>query len=172
MAGPDRDDLQARRDIRRAYALLGRLRGLNAEDSMAVLHDHAALTGVSLHAAALGVLTEWHPSRGPRRRVPAAQGYRTTDNTGRIILRWQGRKKAYLWVSGPGGVDLAARLRRAVERATRAGAIHLVIDTRATTDVGLELGEVLTWTGRRLDARQGTLTLRTPTPERQHPSSR
>jgi len=56
MAGPDRDDLQARRDIRRAYALLGRLRGLNAEDSMAVLHDHAALTGVASMAADLAAI--------------------------------------------------------------------------------------------------------------------
>lgn len=155
-------DLHADRDIRQAYRLISRLRGLNAEDSVAALHDHAVLTGVSVHTAALAVLAEWRPEGEPRRRVPAADTYATRDKTGRIVVRWQGRGTAHLAVSGDCTNGLAARLRRAVERVLRAGATHLIIDTRGTTGADAALDDVLGWAGRRLWARRGVLVLRSP----------
>ncbi len=171
MARPDKIDLQAARDIRRAYLLIGRLRGLTADDSAAVLHDHAVLTGVSLHAAALAVLVEWRPAGNSYRRAPAAQVHTTDDMTGRIVLRWQSREKAHVSLSGPRSNDLAVRLRRVVERAMRAGATHLIIDTRVTTGAALEFDTVIAWTGRRLWARQGTLTLRERTTDNEAPGA-
>jgi hypothetical protein len=165
MASPVDDDLQVRRDIRKAYSLVGRLRGISPDDSVAVLHDHAAITGVSVHAAALAVLAEWHPVGGPRRRVPAAQGDTTTDRTGRIVLRWQSREKAYVSLSGVCSDDLAVRLQVVVERALRAGAIHLIVNTRRTTGVSPKLDAVIARTGRRLWARRGSLTLRHRAPD-------
>jgi hypothetical protein len=165
MASRVDDDLQVARDIREAYSLLGRLRGIGADDSVAVLHDHAVLTGVSVHAVALAVLAEWHPVGEPRRRVPAAQGDTTTDRTGRVVLRWQSREKAHVSVSGVCSDDLAVRLQLVVGRALRAGAIHLILNTRGTTGVSPKLDDVVAWTGRRLWARQGSLTLRIPSPE-------
>ncbi len=162
MVRPGRDDLQVRRDLRRAYALIGRLRGLSTEESVAALHDHAVLTDVSVHAAALAVLAEWRPPGVSRRQVPASHIYTTPDRTGRILVRWQGRGRAHVAVSGIGSDDLAVKLRRAVEPALRAGATHLVIDTRGTTGVTHGFDDVLSWTGRRLWARRGTLVVRTP----------
>jgi hypothetical protein len=160
MAQPD--DLQSTRDVRRALTLISRLRGLGADASAAVLHDHAVLTGVSVHDAALAVLAEWRPAKAPHRRVPAAASYTAADSSGRIVLRWQGRNSAQLSISGLLTSDLASRLHRAVERALRAGATHLIIDTRATTGFAPEFNEVISWAGRRLWARQGSLTLRVP----------
>ena len=130
MVRPGRDDLQVKRDLRRAYLLIGRLRGLTVEESVAALHDHAVLTDVSLHEAALAVLAEWRPPGGSRRQIPASHVYTTSDRTGRVLVRWQGREKAHVAVSGIGSDELAVRLRRAVGPALRAGATHLVIDTR------------------------------------------
>jgi len=126
-------DPRADRDIRQAYALISRLRGTSPEESVAALHDHAVLTGVSVHTAALAVLAEWHPAGGPRRRIPGAHSYTTADRTGRLVVRWQGREKANLSIRGSCSDDLVARLRRAVERTLRGGATHLVIDMRGTT---------------------------------------
>jgi hypothetical protein len=154
------DDLRVERDLREAHSLIGRLRGLSVEDSAVALHDHAALTGVAVHTAALAVLAEWHPVGQPRRRVPAASAYSTGDRNGRIVVRWQARERAHLLVKGNGSDDLAARLRHAVERALRSGATHLIVDTRATSDVDQRLDEVLGWAGRRLWARRGVLVVR------------
>jgi hypothetical protein len=156
MVRPGKDDLQVERDLRRAYALIERLRGLSAEDSVAALHDHAVLTDVSIHEAALAVLAEWRPPGGSRRQIPASHVYTTADRTGRVLVRWQGREKAHVAVSGIGSDDLAGRLRRAVEPALRAGATHLVIDTRGTSGVTPGFDDVLSWAGRRLWARRGS----------------
>ena len=158
MAQPD--DLRAPRDVRRARMLISILRGLSAADSAAVLHDHAHLTGVSLHDAALAVLAELSPAGAPQQRVPAAAAYTATDVSGRIVLRWQGRHRAQVLISGLLSSDLASRLRGAVERALHAGAIHLVIDTRATRGIAPEFAEVVSWAGQRLWARQGSLIVR------------
>lgn len=154
-----RDDLRAPRDVRRARVLLSILRGLSADDSAAALHDHATLTGVSLHDAALAVLAEWRPAAAPQRRVPAAAMHTATDRSGRIVLRWQGRSKAQLSISGLLSSDLASRLRRAVERALDAGATHLIIDTRATKGIAPEFDGVISWAGRHLGASQGSLVV-------------
>jgi hypothetical protein len=164
MASPVDDDLHVTRDIREAHSLLGRLRGISPDDSVAVLHDHAALTGVSVHEAALALLAEWHPVGEPRRRVPAARGDTTTDRTGRVVLRWQSRERAHVSISGVCSDDLAVRLQHVIERALRAGAIHLILNTRSTTGVSPKLDDVVAWTGRRLWARRGSLTLRIPSP--------
>ncbi len=158
------DHLQAERDIRQAHSLISKLRGLSAEDSVAALHDHAVLTGVSVHVAALAVLAEWQPAAEPRRRVPGAHTYTTADRTGRIVVRWQGREKAHLLVRGVCSDDLAGRLRRAVERVLRAGATHLIIDTRGATDADAGLNDVLGWAGRRVWAHRGVLVVRSPAP--------
>jgi hypothetical protein len=164
MLSQEDDDLRAERDIRQAHSLISKLRGLTDEDSVVALHDHAVLTGVTVHTAALAVLAEWPPVGAPPRRVPAARTYTTGDRTGRIIVRWQGRERAHLAVKGIGSDDLPARLRQAVERALRAGATHLIVDTRGTTDADQRLEEVLGWAGRRLWARRGVLVVRAPEP--------
>ena len=158
------DDFRVERDIRAAHSLISRLRGLTDEDSAIALHDHAVLTGVSVHSAALAVLAEWHPVGQARRKVPAARTYTTGDRNGRIVLRWQGRERAHLAVKGIGNDDLAVRLRQAVERALRAGATHLIVDTRATTDTDQKLDPILGWAGRRLWARRGVLVVRASEP--------
>jgi hypothetical protein len=155
-------DPRADRDIRQAHALISRLRGLSPDDSVAALHDHAVLTGVPVHAAALAVLAEWHPAGGPRRRVPGAHSYTTADRSGRLVVRWQGREKAHLSIRGACSDDLVARLRRAVERTLRGGATHLVIDIRGTTGADARVDDVLGWAGRRLWARRGVLVVRSP----------
>ena len=166
MVRPDEELLHAARDIRRAYLLIGRLRGLDADDSAAALQDHAALTGTSLHAAARAVLAEWRPlGVGDTHRPPVPRAD-TTSASGRILLRWRGRDEAHVAVSGPRNDDLAARLRRAVEKALRAGARHLVVDTRGTSGAAPEFDDVLAWAGRRLWARQGSLVLRPATAPR------
>jgi hypothetical protein len=153
------------RDLREAHSLISRLRGLTVEDSAVALHDHAVLTGVTVHAAALAVLAEWHPVGQPRHRGPAAaHTYSTGDRNGRIVVRWQGRERAHLAVKGIGSDDLAVRLRQAVERALRAGATHLIVDTRGATDADQRLDEVLGWAGRRLWARRGVLVVRATEP--------
>jgi hypothetical protein len=58
--------------------------------------------------------------------------------------------------------DLAARLQQVVERALSSGAIHLIVNTRGTTGVAPEFDDMIAWTGRRLWARRGSLTLRAP----------
>ena len=150
----------AGRDIRRAAAVVGRLRGLTVDDAVVVLHDHAALTGVSLHTAALAVLAEWHPHRWSNRGVPAAQTYVTPDGAGRIVLRWQARETAHLGVGGVCSGDLAARLRRAVDRGIRAGLRHLTVDVHRTSGRAAEFDETLDWACRRLWARRGVVLVR------------
>jgi hypothetical protein len=108
------------------------------------------------------VLAEWHPVGKPRRRIPAAQGDTTTDKTGRVMLRWQSREKAHVSLSGVCSDDLAVRLQLVVEGALRSGVIHLIVNTRGTTGVSVKLDDVVAWTGRRLWARRGSLTLRAP----------
>ncbi len=167
MVRPDEELLHAARDIRRAYLRIGRLRGLDADDSAAVLHDHAVLTGMSLHAAARAVLAEpRQPGVGEPHRTPAARADTTPGGSGRILLRWRGRDEAHIAVSGPRDDDLASRLRRAVEKALRAGACHLVVDTRGTSGADTGFDDVLAWAGRRLWARQGSLVLRPSTAPR------
>jgi hypothetical protein len=159
MFRPDDDDL-ADRDICRAHALISRLRGLNPADSVAALHDHAVLTGVSVHTAALAVLAEWHPAGGPRRRLPGASTVTTADRSGRLVVRWQGRGKASIAVRGVRSDELAAGLRRAVERVLRAGATDVVVDLRGTAGPEARFDDVLGWAGRRLWARRGVLVVR------------
>jgi hypothetical protein len=153
------DYVRATRDIRQAYSLLSRLRGISAAESVAVLHDHAALTVVSVHAAALAVR---HAVGEAHRRVPTTRGDTTTDTAGPIVLYWQSREKAHVAVSGVCSEDLAARLQQVVERALSSGAIHLIVNTRGTTGVAPEFDDMIAWTGRRLWARRGSLTLRAP----------
>ena len=159
MFRPDEDAL-ADREVRRAHALISRLRGLSPADSVAALHDHAVLTGVSVHTAALAVLAEWHPAGERRRRLPGARTVVTADRTGRLVVRWQGREKAVISVRGARSDELAAMLRRAVERVLRGGATHLVVDVRGTTGPDARFDEVLGWAGRRLWARRGVLVVR------------
>ncbi|HEY2195777.1 MAG TPA: hypothetical protein VGH76_26225 [Actinomycetospora sp.] len=142
------------------------MRGLTLDDSVAALHDHAALTGVSVHTAARAVLAEWQPAGERRRRVPAAHVYTTSGRTGRVAVRWQGRERAHLAVSGSCTDDLTGRLHRAVEGALRAGATHLIVDTRGVTGADARLDEVLGWAGRRLWARRGVLVVRPSSPPR------
>lgn len=165
MARPEVDVRRADRDIRQAHSLISRLRGLSVEDSAAALHDHAVLTGVSVHTAALAVLAEWHPAGEPHRRVPGAHTSTTADRSGRLVMRWQGREKAHLSVRGVCSDDLAARVHRSVERALHGGATHLIIDLRGTTGADARLDDVLGWAGRRLWARRGVLIVRAPASE-------
>ena len=51
------DELQTRRDICRAEFLVALARGITREESAAALRYRAAAEGLSLHAAALAVLT-------------------------------------------------------------------------------------------------------------------
>lgn len=154
------EDALADRDVRRAHALISRLRGLSAADSVAALHDHAVLTGVSVHTAALAVLAEWHPAGERRRRLPDARTVVTADRSGRVAVRWQGRGRAVVSVRGVRSDELAASVRRAVERVLRAGATHLVVDLRGTTGPDARFEELLGWAGRRLWARRGVLVVR------------
>ena len=57
MARTTPDELQTRRDIRRAEALVASVRGLDPARGGAALRHRAAAEGVSLHAAALAVLS-------------------------------------------------------------------------------------------------------------------
>ena len=68
----NRKDLQACRDVYRAEVLLARLRGFTREDAADALNNHASMLGVSLHAAALGVLatTPSEPVSGAQRLAP------------------------------------------------------------------------------------------------------
>jgi hypothetical protein len=157
------DEVRAERDVRRAHALIGRLRGLSAAESIAVLHDHAALTGVSVHTAALAVIAEWHPTQDRHRRTPRAHGSATADGLGRVMIRWQSREKAHLSVSGACSEDLALRLRGAVDRALRGGATHVTVDTRRTTGTAPEFDDALVWACRRLWSRRGVLVIRART---------
>ena len=59
-------------------------------------------------------------------------------------------RQAHVLISGLRSDDLAVRLRETVERAMRAGATHLIIDTRGVTGVAPEFDDVISWTGRRL----------------------
>ena len=72
MASSADDDLRVTRDIQKACSLLRSLRGISATDSVPVLHDHAALTGISVHAAALAVLAEGAPLAEPVRGAESA----------------------------------------------------------------------------------------------------
>jgi hypothetical protein len=123
--------------------------------------------GVWTGSARLGILAAVGPDPAgePRRRVPAAHGDTTTDKTGRVVLRWQSRQKAHVSLSGVCSDDLAVRLQVMVERALRAAAIHLVVNSRGTTGASVKLDDVIAWTGRRLWARRGSLTLQTPRPD-------
>lgn len=51
-----KEDLQAQQDVYRAQLLICGRHGLEADQSAAVLRERADRAGVSLHAAALGVL--------------------------------------------------------------------------------------------------------------------
>jgi hypothetical protein len=56
MARMTSDELQTRREIRRAEALVSSVRGLDTDRGAAALRHRATAEGVSLHAAALAVL--------------------------------------------------------------------------------------------------------------------
>ena len=56
MRGMSHDQLLAQEQIHRAYVLICRERGLDAEDSVRALAEHAASAAVSLHVAAMEVL--------------------------------------------------------------------------------------------------------------------
>jgi hypothetical protein len=56
MARRSPEELQDRRDIRRAQVLLGLSRGISSAESAGVLQHRAAVERISLHAAALEVL--------------------------------------------------------------------------------------------------------------------
>ncbi len=157
-----RDDLDAGRVIDRACSVIGRLNGLTPDESMAALHAHAVLRGVSAHTAALAVLAEWEPAGRPHRPIPQAQTYTASDKAGRVLVRWENRSTAHLSVSGRCSDDLAVRLRRAVEAALRVGATDLVIDTSATTGVTPGLTDVVAWTERRLQAGRDRRTVHSP----------
>jgi len=47
---------QTSRDVQRAVALVSRVRGLTADESVEALEERATHTGVSIHAAALAVM--------------------------------------------------------------------------------------------------------------------
>ena len=77
MAHRSPEDLQDRRDIRRAQVLLGLARGLTDGESAEALRRRAAAESVSLHAAALAVLSDSPAGRragvqpsGPHRTPP------------------------------------------------------------------------------------------------------
>ena len=57
MARKSPEELQNRRDIRRAEVLLGLARGLTDAESAGALQHRAAVDRISLHAAALAVLS-------------------------------------------------------------------------------------------------------------------
>jgi hypothetical protein len=56
MARRSPEELQDRRDIRRAQVLLGLARGISSAESAGMLQHRAAVERISLHAAALEVL--------------------------------------------------------------------------------------------------------------------
>jgi hypothetical protein len=58
MAHRSPEDLQDRRDIHRAQILLGLARGLTDGESAEALRRRAAAESVSIHAAALAVLSD------------------------------------------------------------------------------------------------------------------
>jgi hypothetical protein len=122
------------------------------------------LTGVSVHAAALAVLAEWHPLGGPRRRVPAAQGDTTTDKSGRVVLRAEPRESPRVaqWSAPrrPRGQAAARDRARIARRRTPSDPQHSGDHRRLP-----EARRRHRLTGRRLWARRGSLTLRTPSPE-------
>lgn len=74
MAHSSPDDLQDRRDIRRAQVLLGLARGLTGVESAEALRRRAAAEGIPLHAAALAVLTDSPADDGPALRSPVRTG--------------------------------------------------------------------------------------------------
>jgi hypothetical protein len=71
VTGQTAPDRQARQDIRFAEFLLSLARGLTREESAGTLKYHAAASGVSLHTAALAVLSH-NPSTEPLDARPPA----------------------------------------------------------------------------------------------------
>ena len=67
MTGRTRNDREVKQDIHSAELLLSLAHGLTREESAVVLEYRAAVRGLSVHAAAVGVLTpgEETPDAGP-----------------------------------------------------------------------------------------------------------
>ena len=78
MAHRSPEDLQDRRDIRRAQVLLGLARGLTDTQSAEALRRRAAAESVSLHAAALAVLSDSPADDEPAFRRPVRTGRHLT----------------------------------------------------------------------------------------------
>ena len=78
MAHRSPEDLQDRRDIRRAQILLGLARGLTGAESAEALRRRAAAESVSLHAAALAVLSDSPADDEPAFRRPVRTGRHLT----------------------------------------------------------------------------------------------
>jgi|1186.fasta_scaffold1119698_1 hypothetical protein len=57
MAGKDPHEQQTSRDVHRAQSLVSRVRGLSSDESARALRHRASQSGISLHAAALAVLS-------------------------------------------------------------------------------------------------------------------
>ena len=57
MAGKDSHEQQTSRDVHRAQRLVSRVRGLSTDESARALRHRASQSGISLHAAALAVLS-------------------------------------------------------------------------------------------------------------------
>ena len=57
MAGKDLREQQTSRDVHRAQSLVSRVRGLSTDESARALRRRASQAGISLHAAALAVLS-------------------------------------------------------------------------------------------------------------------
>ena len=72
------DELQTRRDICRAEFLVALVRGLTRDESAEALRYRAAVVGLSIHAAALAVLTP-----GPIDELLIARSSRPTQSSRR-----------------------------------------------------------------------------------------
>jgi hypothetical protein len=57
MVGKTPHEQQTSRDVRRAAGLVSRVRGLSSVESAEALRDRASQSGISVHAAALAVLS-------------------------------------------------------------------------------------------------------------------
>jgi AmiR/NasT family two-component response regulator len=57
MVGKSPHDQQTSRDVHRAEGLVSRVRGLSTDESAEALRERACESGISLHAAALAVLS-------------------------------------------------------------------------------------------------------------------
>jgi hypothetical protein len=57
MVGKSPHEQQTSRDVHRAQSLVSRVRGLDPDESAEALRHRASRSGISLHAAALAVLS-------------------------------------------------------------------------------------------------------------------